>query len=167
MRIACPGRGSRSQLDFSASDLFDQVGHEQPGSERRNDQDRQGETHTHLLGSWVQPTCRGPDELRGGCVIVWARRSTLGTTSHAPPDLDADILVHHVRETDPSGHGTRDRWLVFVGRTKRSDTEDERGALVFARLLADLIKRPVWMRHDPDGPLAPIDTGAIRGCSCC
>jgi hypothetical protein len=83
------------------------------------------------------------------------------------PDLDSDIIVHHVRETDPSGRGTRDRWLVYVGRTKRSDTENPQGALVFARLLADLNKRAVWVRHDPDGPLEQLDPSAVRGCSCC
>jgi hypothetical protein len=83
------------------------------------------------------------------------------------PDLDSDIIVQHVRDIDSSGHGTRDRWLVYVGRTRRSDTEDPRGALVFARLLADLNKRPVWVLHDPDGPLEPLDSGTVRGCSCC
>ncbi len=85
--------------------------------------------------------------------------------SHRQPDLDADIIVQHVRETDSSGTG--DRWLVYVGRSKRSDTANPHGALVFARLLADLNKRPVWVLHDPDGPLEPLDPGAARGCSCC
>jgi hypothetical protein len=83
------------------------------------------------------------------------------------PDLDSDIIVQHVRDIDSSGQGTRDRWLVHVGRTRRSDTEDPQGALVFARLLADLNKRPVWVLHDPDGPLEPLDPGTLRGCSCC
>jgi hypothetical protein len=83
------------------------------------------------------------------------------------PDLDSDIIVQHVRDIDASGQGTRDRWLVYVGRTRRSDTEDPQGALVFARLLADLNKRPVWVLHDPDGPLEPLDPGTVRGCSCC
>jgi hypothetical protein len=87
--------------------------------------------------------------------------------SDRQPDLDSDIIVQHVTETDSAGHGTRDRWLVYVGRTKRSDTENPRGALVFARLLADLNKRPVWVLHDPDGLLEPLDPGAVRGCSCC
>ena len=86
--------------------------------------------------------------------------------SDRQPDLDSDIIVQHVRDTDASGHGIRDRWLVSVGRTRRSDTEDPQGALVFARLLADLNKRPVWVIHDPDGPLEPLDPGAVRGCSC-
>jgi hypothetical protein len=87
--------------------------------------------------------------------------------SDRQPDLDSDIIVQHVTQTDSSSHGTRDRWLVYVGRTKRSDTENPQGALVFARLLADLTKRPVWVLHGPDGPLEPLDPGAVRGCSCC
>jgi|HubBroStandDraft_2_1064218.scaffolds.fasta_scaffold829317_2 hypothetical protein len=83
------------------------------------------------------------------------------------PDLDSDIIVQHVRDIDASGQGTRDRWLVYVGRTRRSDTEDPQGALVFARLLADLNQRPVWVLHGPDGPLEPLDPGTVRGCSCC
>jgi hypothetical protein len=83
------------------------------------------------------------------------------------PDLDSDIIVQHVRDTDSSGHGTRERWLVYVGRTRRSDTDDPQGALVFARLLADLNKRPVWVLHDPDGRLEALDPGAVHGCSCC
>jgi hypothetical protein len=38
---------------------------------------------------------------------------------------------------------------------------------VFARLLADLNKRPVWVIHDRDGLIEPLDRGAVRGCSCC
>jgi hypothetical protein len=87
--------------------------------------------------------------------------------SDPQPDLDADIIVQHVRDTDSSGHGTRDRWLVYAGRTKRIDTESPQGALVFARLLADLNKRPVWVLHDPHGSLEPLDRAAVRGCSCC
>jgi hypothetical protein len=87
--------------------------------------------------------------------------------SDRQPDLDSDIIVQHVTQTDSSGDGTRDRWLVYVGRTKRSDTENPQGALIFARLLADLNKRPVWVLHDPDGLLEPLDPGGVRGCSCC
>ena len=85
----------------------------------------------------------------------------------AQPDLDSDVIVKHVRERNPSSAATCDRWLVFVGRTKRSDTADARGALVFARLLADLHKRPVWVAHEADGPHEPLDSSSIRGCSCC
>jgi hypothetical protein len=87
--------------------------------------------------------------------------------SDRQPDLDSDIIVQHVRETDSSDPGTRDRWLVYVGRSKRSDTANPQGALVFARLLADLNKRPVWVLHDPEGALEPLDPSAVRGCSCC
>ena len=87
--------------------------------------------------------------------------------SNAQPDLERDIVVQHVKEPDPSGTCTRERWVVFHGRTKRSDVEHPQAALVFARLLSDLIKRPVWVLHDTDGPLEPLDSTSIRGCSCC
>ena len=87
--------------------------------------------------------------------------------SNAQPDRDRDIVVQHVKERDPSGGGTRERWLVFVGGTKRTDTESPQAALTFARLLADLNKRPVWVLHEPDGPLEPFDPSSVRGCSCC
>ena len=87
--------------------------------------------------------------------------------SEARPDLDRDIIVRHVRETDPSGNGTRERWLVSVGRAKRSETENPQAALGFARLLADLNKRRVWVMHESGGPLEPLDLRSIRGCSCC
>ena len=82
------------------------------------------------------------------------------------PDLESDVVVRHVREADPAGE-TCDRWQVFVGRTKRSETANPQAALMCARLLADLIKRPVWVGHDPDGPLERLDPSSLRGCSCC
>jgi hypothetical protein len=87
--------------------------------------------------------------------------------SDRQPDLDSDILVQHVREADSSGPGTGDRWLVYLGRSQRSDTANRHGALMFARLLADLNKRPVWVLHDPAGPFEPLDPSTVRGCSCC
>ncbi len=99
---------------------------------------------------------------RAEAVLPWDVAS-----AGAQPNLDRDVIVQHVRDRDPSGDATRDRWLVFVGRTKRSDTDNPQGALVFARLLADLNKRPVWVRHESEGPLEPLDAGSIRGCSCC
>ena len=82
------------------------------------------------------------------------------------PDLDSDIVIRHVREADPAG-GACNRWQVFVGRTKRSETANQQAALMFARLLADLNKRPVWVGHDPDGPLERFDPSSLRGCACC
>lgn len=82
------------------------------------------------------------------------------------PNLELDIVVRHVREVAPAGHGV-DRWQVFAGRTKRSETADSHAALMFARLLSDLNKRPVWVGHDPDGPLERFDPSSLRGCSCC
>ena len=88
-------------------------------------------------------------------------------SSAVQPDRDSDVIVKHVRARDPSSAAMCDRWLVFVGRTKRGDSGDARGAIVFARLLADLNKRPVWVAHEADGPLEPLDSRSIRGCSCC
>ena len=82
------------------------------------------------------------------------------------PDPESDIIVRHVQDVDPAGR-TCDRWQVFVGRTKRSETDNSHAALMFARLLADLNKRPVWVRHGVDGPLERFDPTALRGCSCC
>jgi hypothetical protein len=82
------------------------------------------------------------------------------------PDPESDIVVRHVRDTDPAGE-IGDRWQVFVGRTKRSETANAQAALMFARLLADLTKRPIWVGHDPDGPLERFDPSSLRGCSCC
>ena len=82
------------------------------------------------------------------------------------PDPDSDIVVRHVRDTNPTGQ-TCDRWQIFAGRTKRSETDNLQAALMFARLLADLNKRPVWIGHDPHGPLERFDSSSLRGCSCC
>jgi hypothetical protein len=86
--------------------------------------------------------------------------------SNRQPDPESDVIVRHVKVGDPDGQ-THDRWLVFVGRTRRSETDNPQAALMFARLLADLNKRPVWVCHDPDGPLERFDPSSIRGCSCC
>ena len=86
--------------------------------------------------------------------------------SNLQHDPESDVVVRHVRQADPAGQ-TWDRWQVFVGRTKRSETANPQAALMFARLLADLNKRPVWVGHDPDGPLERFDPSSIRGCSCC
>jgi hypothetical protein len=82
------------------------------------------------------------------------------------PDSESDVIVRHVTEADQAGR-TCDRWQVFVGRTKRSETGNQQAALMFARLLADLTKRPVWVCHDSDGPFDRLDPSSIRGCSCC
>jgi hypothetical protein len=82
------------------------------------------------------------------------------------PDPDSDIVVRHVRVADSLGQ-IGDRWQVFVGGIKRSETANPQAALMFARLLADLNKRPVWVGHDPDGPLERFDPSSLRGCSCC
>ena len=82
------------------------------------------------------------------------------------PDVESDILVRHVRDVNPSGQ-IFDRWQIYVGRTKRSETDNPEAALMFARLLADLNKRPVWVGHGPDGSFERFDSSAVRGCSCC
>jgi hypothetical protein len=77
-----------------------------------------------------------------------------------------DVIVQHVSSVDSASGFTRDRWLVFVGKSKRAEMDDSQRALVFARLLADLNQGRVWVLHDTDG-LKPLDSRSIRGCSCC
>ena len=81
------------------------------------------------------------------------------------PDADRDIIVKHVKHTDEAGR-TADQWLIFVGSDRRGQSESSRGAFVFARLLADLVKRPVWVHHE-SSELQPLDLASVRGCSCC
>ena len=83
--------------------------------------------------------------------------------STAPPDLEQDVIVQHVKRNADG----RDRWIVFLGRDKRTEVESEHSALLFARLLADLQQRRVWVCHDPGGDLSPLDRSQLRGCSCC
>lgn len=80
------------------------------------------------------------------------------------PDLERDVIVQHV--TSDAG-GVADRWVVFLGRSKRTEIDSQSGALLFARLLADLQQRRVWVCHDPDGDLNPLDPSQLTGCSCC
>jgi hypothetical protein len=81
------------------------------------------------------------------------------------PDV-RDVIVQHVSSVDDASGSTRDRWLVFLGQSKRAEMEDSHRAMVFARLLADLNQGRIWVLHDADG-LKPVDSGSIRGCSCC
>lgn len=80
------------------------------------------------------------------------------------PDAERDVIVKHVTGRDAAGVSS-ERWVIFLGSDKRGDTEHPQGALVFARLLADLVKRPVWIVHDSE--FRPVDSTSIRGCSCC
>ena len=77
------------------------------------------------------------------------------------PDLSRDVIVEHVH--DAAGR----RWVVLLGGAKRAELDDANRAVVFARLLADLQQRPVWLRHAGESELQPVDRGALRGCSCC
>lgn len=79
------------------------------------------------------------------------------------PDRERDVIVQHVKGEPGAG----DRWAVFLGRDKRTEVESQHGAMVFARLLADLQQRRVWICHDPNGDLTPLDPSGLRGCSCC
>lgn len=81
------------------------------------------------------------------------------------PDASRDIIVKHVRRTDDAGL-TKEQWQIFLGSERRGSAESPQGAFIFARLLADLVKRPVWMQHEADG-LEPLDLASVRGCSCC
>jgi hypothetical protein len=83
------------------------------------------------------------------------------------PDPNRDVIVKHIKLRDVETGVPRDRWLILVGSEKRGESEHHHGALVFARLLADLNKRPVWVVHD-SGDLQPVDPCApLTGCSCC
>jgi hypothetical protein len=79
------------------------------------------------------------------------------------PDLDRDVIVQHVNGDSATG----ERWPIWVRADKRADLGDARGALVFARLLADLQQRRVWVRHADDDELRPLDHRGLGGCSCC
>jgi hypothetical protein len=79
------------------------------------------------------------------------------------PDLDRDVIVQHVKGKTPGD----ERWLIFVGSTKRAELIHPNGALVFARLLADLQQGRVWLRHEDPGELSPLDHRGLLGCSCC
>ena len=78
------------------------------------------------------------------------------------PDLDRDVIVQH----ENANAATGERWTIFVGADKRAELVDARGALVFARLLADLQQRRVWVRHGDD-ELRQLDHRGLDGCSCC
>jgi hypothetical protein len=81
------------------------------------------------------------------------------------PDAERDVIVRHIRRLDAAGL-TSEQWHVFVGSERRGMADSPDRAFVFARLLADLVKRPVWIQHEADG-LQPLDPASIRGCSCC
>jgi hypothetical protein len=88
------------------------------------------------------------------------------TPARPASDRDHDVIVRRIPTRDERDGMTRDRWGIFLGSAKRAEIEDLRAALVFARLLADLYKRPVWVCHE-DGRLVAADTSSIAGCSCC
>jgi hypothetical protein len=79
------------------------------------------------------------------------------------PDLERDVIVRHT--AGERGYGGR--WAVFLGSQKRTELDDQHRALVFARLLADLQQRPVWVCYESEEQLVPIDHAQLRGCSCC
>lgn len=79
----------------------------------------------------------------------------------AAADGERDVLVSRVRE---AGGGWR--WAVSVGGETRAQLPTAEGAMVFARLLADLLQRRVWIRHG-DGELRAVEHGSLPGCSCC
>ena len=78
-------------------------------------------------------------------------------------DLDHDVIVQHERGEKPGD----ERWVIFAGSTKRAEMMDPNGALVFARLLADLRQGRVWLRHENHGDVSPLDGRGLLGCSCC
>ena len=83
--------------------------------------------------------------------------------SNSQPDLELDVIVRPITGDPIRG----DQWAVFVGRDKRVELANQQSAMMFARLLADLQQRRVWVCDDACGDLMPIDHSHIRGCSCC
>jgi len=79
------------------------------------------------------------------------------------PDLARDVIVRHL-EGDPA---RGEQWAVFLGPDKRVELSNQEGAFVFARLLADLQQRRIWLGHGDDGDLSLLERGQLRGCSCC
>jgi len=83
------------------------------------------------------------------------------TQVSAAADRERDVIVGRVGEV---GGGWR--WAVSVGGETRAKLPTAEGAMVFARLLADLLQRRVWIRHG-DGELCAVEHGGLTGCSCC
>ena len=81
------------------------------------------------------------------------------------PNESRDAIVKHVTCTDDGSAG-ENRWLVMLGDVKKAEMSDAQGALVFARLLADISQGRVWIHHDGEGTTL-VDSSSIRGCSCC
>ena len=79
------------------------------------------------------------------------------------PDLDRDVIVRHLQGDPERG----EQWAVFLGLDKRVELPNQQDAFVFARLLADLQQRRMWLGHGDDGALSQLDRGQVRGCSCC
>ena len=85
--------------------------------------------------------------------------------SRPQPNLELDVIVRHVKGDPDRG----DQWAVFVGADKRVELADQQHAMVFARLLADLQQRRVFVSCElgGDSDLVAIDANQVRGCSCC
>ena len=83
------------------------------------------------------------------------------------PDLDADVIVRHVKADDAQNATGLERWVIFLGREQRAESDSAQRAFMFARLLADLAQRRVWVVHDGDGTAEVLGPTAIGGCSCC
>ena len=97
--------------------------------------------------------------------------------------LEGEVAIHiatHNERLEPNGarvaavtvdadgtHVTAYLPKIAAGTIVADLEASRQAALVFARLLADLNKRPVWVGHDPEGPLERFDSSSLRGCSCC
>ena len=84
-------------------------------------------------------------------------------TMSIEPDADRDVIVEHSMGERPGD----ECWVISLGTSKRAELPDEMRALVFARLLADLQQRRVWIRHKGSTELQAVDHRGLRGCSCC
>jgi hypothetical protein len=83
--------------------------------------------------------------------------------SMSKPDFERDVIVRPMKADPERG----DQWAVFVGSDKRVELSNQQGAMVFARLLADVQQRRVWICHDASGDLTPLDYHQLGGCACC
>jgi hypothetical protein len=110
---------------------------------------------------------RVPDVLApmfcGKAAIIAAARHCGADMSSLQPDLERDVIVRHMNDDPQRG----DQWAVFLGSEKRVELSNQQGAMVFARLLADLQQRRVWMGHGSADDLVPVSEGEVRGCPCC
>ena len=78
------------------------------------------------------------------------------------PNELRDVIVHFVAEVDPARGTRRDRWMVYLGLDKRTETDDEAIAVFAGRKLAVDSGRPAWLLGRGGYPLKPIDVSDTK-----